>query len=400
MDVKVEATDEDIQEEMLLLIRAGMAGAESRKTAARVRANMARAVSKGIHVGRAPYGFTGERKIDSDGKARVKNFVHNPVEVGAIREMYRSVVEDNLGFKSISDKLNANGHSHACRNKTPFESSTIKNILTNEALKGALVYGKRSKNVDEPAEIIRIEDFFPPILTEGEWRTLQDRLELRRTVNPKGKLFTSTYILSGIARCGYCGGPMIGKTCKVSGHSYRRYYCSRAQKSRAKCSYYNGHKADALEEAVLNVLETYADKEMTLEYLSQTAEVDSNYKVEELQEVAASIAGCEQDFQTHLNLLKTGQISDAQFAMVNDPIKDNYDGLLERRKELTESIEQESIREDWHQELAITLTTFAKDFKALPVAQQKARLMEIIDEIMVTRDKKIELRFREVPIGA
>ncbi len=38
--VKVVATDEDIGEELMLLIKAGMAGAESRRTSERVRSNM------------------------------------------------------------------------------------------------------------------------------------------------------------------------------------------------------------------------------------------------------------------------------------------------------------------------------------------------------------------------
>ena len=45
--VSVIATDEDIQEELILLIKAGIAGAESRRTSERVRANMGRAVEKG-----------------------------------------------------------------------------------------------------------------------------------------------------------------------------------------------------------------------------------------------------------------------------------------------------------------------------------------------------------------
>jgi len=40
------------------------------------------------------------------------------------------------------------------------------------------------------------------------------------------------------------------------------------------------------------------------------------------------------------------------------------------------------------------------DFKLLAVAQQKARLMEIIEEITVYRNRAIDLRFRELPLGA
>jgi hypothetical protein len=35
----------------------------------------------------------------------------------------------------------------------------------------------------------------------------------------------------------------------------------------------------------------------------------------------------------------------------------------------------------------------------LPVSQQKARLMEIMEEIRMTRDKTVEIRFRERPLG-
>ena len=44
--VAIEATDEDFRDELLLLIKAGIAGAESKRTSERVRANMARVVQK------------------------------------------------------------------------------------------------------------------------------------------------------------------------------------------------------------------------------------------------------------------------------------------------------------------------------------------------------------------
>ena len=44
------------------------------------------------------------------------------------------------------------------------------------------------------------------------------------------------------------------------------------------------------------------------------------------------------------------------------------------------------------------LTTFSEHFMNLPVAQQKARLMEIIEELKVTQDKTIEIRSGERPL--
>ena len=41
----------------MLLIKAGIAGAESRRTSERVRSNMSKAAEKGVHAARAPFGL-------------------------------------------------------------------------------------------------------------------------------------------------------------------------------------------------------------------------------------------------------------------------------------------------------------------------------------------------------
>jgi hypothetical protein len=49
----------------------------------------------------------------------------------------------------------------------------------------------------------------------------------------------------------------------------------------------------------------------------------------------------------------------------------------------------------WQKDLAGMLTTFAEDFRNLPVSQQKAKLMEVLQEIKIYRDKTMEIGFRE-----
>ena len=103
MGVEVVATDEDIREELYSLVKAGMAGAESKRNSERVRANMGTAVNKGIHVGRPPYGL---RSIKDIKEATVTvRWELDPLEAPIVREMYRLAVEENLGYKAIADKL-------------------------------------------------------------------------------------------------------------------------------------------------------------------------------------------------------------------------------------------------------------------------------------------------------
>ena len=137
--VSVEATDEDIGEELLLLIKAGIAGAESKRTSERVRSNMSRAVAKGVHAARAPFGL---RKV-YEGKDF--NWKIDPVEAPAVREMYRLTVEENLGYKAIGDRLSDAGHK--TRNGRPFAAYAVQRILNNEAHRKSRESGGETRSV-------------------------------------------------------------------------------------------------------------------------------------------------------------------------------------------------------------------------------------------------------------
>jgi hypothetical protein len=47
-----------------------------------------------------------------------------------------------------------------------FDSTGVRRIFANEALKGALVYGKRPRRGNERQELIRMESVFPAVFTE------------------------------------------------------------------------------------------------------------------------------------------------------------------------------------------------------------------------------------------
>jgi len=205
--VSVEATDQDIQDELILLVMAGVAGHESKRTSERVRANMGNIVRRGVHSGKPPFGFTAVRKI-VDGRARVIRWEVNDSEAEIIQEMVRLSVEENLGFKAISDSLNERGHK---REQGRWVPSSVQHILRNPVLKGVMVYGRRPKTGNPQGEVIEVQGVFPPILSDSEWDALQQRMDIRKKVS-RGSAHKSDYLLSGIARCGHCGGPMSGKS--------------------------------------------------------------------------------------------------------------------------------------------------------------------------------------------
>lgn len=199
--VSVVATDEDIREEIVLMVKAWSAGAESKRNSERVRSNMGKAISKGVHVGRPPYGLKSIKDIK--GSSVTIHWELDPAETPTVREMYHLAVEGNLGYKAIADRLTSQGYQ--ARGGRPFAAYTIERILNNPALMGTLTYGRKPRKGNPKMNIIEIPGFFPAILSPEEWQKLRERQSIRED-SPKGKAHSSEYLLSGIAKCGHMRG--------------------------------------------------------------------------------------------------------------------------------------------------------------------------------------------------
>ena len=390
--VKVVATDEDIGEELVLLVKAGMAGAESRRTSERVRANMGRAVSKGVHAARPPYGLRPVREIN-EGKVSV-HWELDPDEAPLVREMYRLATEENLGFKAIGDRLTALGYrAHGGR---PFAAFSVQRILTNPAISGKLTYGRRPRKGNPRTELVEVPNFFPPILSQEEWLTLQDRLNIRKE-SPRGRAHSSVYLLGGIARCGHCGGPMVGKVgASHKGKRYRNYYCSHAMRSRELCSVYNGHSAPRLEKAVLEYLGQFSDPQLVRDYLAAIDQKELERHEAELRDVEKRLADFEARFLTRLDdLLKRKILSEQEFARANQAARAEVATLEARKGELKDWIEKARARTSLANTLPRSIKTFVEAFEGLDIRQQKAQLQTILKAAHVYRDGRIELEFRQ-----
>jgi len=388
--IKVIATDEDLREELQLLIKAYIAGHESKRNSERVRSNMMRATEKGVHAGRAPFGLKAVKQIEGD-KVAV-SWEIDPTEAPLVRIMYDLAIVENLGYKGIADRLTSMGYLG--REGRPFASFTIQRILTNPAITGILAYGRRPKKGNPQPQIIEKKDVFPAILTSEEWQLLQERLAIRRE-NPKGKGHTSAYLLSGMARCGHCRGPMTGKAGSLrKGKRYRNYYCNRAMKSRALCDTYNGHSAPKLEKVILEYLGQYSDPERVRELLSATEQRELERCEAELNGIEKRLAELDNQFRKDMDRLDRGILNEADFAKRNAD-RHNEQPILEARKAILQSkVESERSKADMINRVPLAINSFFEDLQKLDIRQQKARLQTILKTAYVYRDGRIELEFR------
>ena len=390
--VRLEVTDEDIKEELLLLIRAGMAGAESRKTSERVKSNMARIVSGGTHSGRVPFGFKPVKSINGD-KAVVDHWEIDSEQAEVVWEMYRLAVVENYGFLSIANELNDQGHR--TRAGSHWVAASVQAILRNPVLSGIMVYGRRRKKANTAdQDLIKVEGVFPAILTNDEWAALQVRLDIRRE-HSRGSTHKSEYLLSGILRCGHCGGPMIGKVGALrNGRRYRNYYCSRAQASRQSCGYYNGHAASKLETAILEYLGQYSDPKKVRELLAADDQLQLKRREGELRNVHKRLVALEADFDKNLDLLKRHLLNEEEFRRVNEARREERAQFEGRKAELSEWLERQVERKEAASALPSKIRSFLNDFQDLDVRRAKALLQTILKLVYVRRGGQIELEFR------
>ncbi len=99
-------------------------------------------------------------------------------------------------------------------------------------------------------------------------------------------------------------------------------------------------------------------------------------------------------FLHHLDLLKRGVLSEAEFSKANEVARSQSTALEARREELALWIEEQRTRVSTAERLPGAIQSFLADFESLDVRHQKAQLQAILKSAYVFRDDKIELEFR------
>jgi site-specific DNA recombinase len=179
---------------------------------------------------RPPLGYTTEI-VEQRGARTKKRLVVDPVEAELVRLMFRLYrfgdgTSGPLGVKALTCWLNE--HGYRTRLGARFGVGTVHKILSNHVYAGEWVFNRRSSKtkVQKPkAEQITIE--VPPIVELAEFEAVAATLKARdpRTTAPRA--VTGPILLTGLAACARCGGPMTLRTgTSKSGQVHRYYSCS------------------------------------------------------------------------------------------------------------------------------------------------------------------------------
>lgn len=134
-----------------------------------------------------------------------------------------AMYQQGNGIRTIAATLNAKGLRY--RRGGNFNSSHIHQILTRSAYRGVHHFNKKcckTKQPKDPSEWVSFET--PVIIDEKIYEDVQARLAARRPTNTPPRIVNGPTLLTGIAKCGTCGGGMTLRTGK--GGRYRYYTCN------------------------------------------------------------------------------------------------------------------------------------------------------------------------------
>lgn len=175
-------------------IKGSVAKHESEQLARRVRRKMSERAEAGQPHGRIAYGWRRQQTYDDQGRRTGSRDVLHPEQAEVVRDAARAVLAGE-SLRSIVARLNAQGE--VSLNGKPWTTTSLRGVLLRERNAGLRVHQGQ-------------------VVGAGEWEPLHDadthaRLvavltdPARRTSPPSSAV---KHLLSGLARCSVCAGPM------------------------------------------------------------------------------------------------------------------------------------------------------------------------------------------------
>jgi site-specific DNA recombinase len=251
-----------------------------------------------------------------------------------VARIFNLILEGN-GLIEIVKQLNSEGI--VSPNGKGWKKTTVSNILANEAYTGTLVWGKSSLRDLPP---IRVENAWPAIIGRDSFERAHALLKERTPVNLHPKRVASRYLLSGLAKCGYCGKALVGQDAKSGQFSY--YICGALQKKGAGSCPTRRLNSQRFENAVINRIKQHvltADNLAKLVHIVNE-EMDSlaTEFSQQLDSVLYEITDVDHRLERLYDALETGKIELADLAPRIQQLRTRQQQLQTSRLELEQNL--------------------------------------------------------------
>ena len=322
-----------------LVVAWGERGPDERRRE-RAREGMRRRALRGEVLGRAPFGY-----VVSD-----RQLVPEPREAVTVKRIFAMYLDEHEGIRKIARRLNEDGI--LTRTGRPWTAGAVRTVLRNAVYTG--LYRRLGVTVTRAHS---------PLVTASQHAEVLRRMEARRTAPATQE--RREYLLSGLVRCGYCGGPMIGARRPGEGAEvveYAYYRCQSAT-NEGRCSYHT-RRAEALEtEVVEELARTHASSPVSVRPRRETGP-------------EARLLALDRALEHMLERRGAGQWTDADLVRRAAPIVLEQLSLevragLDRQDSIAPEAARERLVEDWDD---------------LSFEDRRALLQHAVAEVIVTDD--------------
>ena len=350
-----------------------------------------------LHGGRPILGY--DKHPDKPGV-----YILNPEEAVHVKTIFATFLKtgsraktiQQLELLGISPKINRN-RKCGVRGEG-WSSQSLGNLLNSATYLGFHEVNRGNKNEDQQRlkavqRYQLVKASWPAIIDERTFSQTQVLLseakEMERTRLVGAE--TRVYLLSGILRCGSCGGPLVGKS-SHGRKAVHRYYAHTVAGDTIKCGM-SRVRADSIEKAVVTHLKAGLSDAGYFKRLSER--IDGNQQKacvghsKETARVKARLS--ELESQTANMFIMQGQQSMSGDAL--KMISDAIEKIAKEKRALTEHLESMS-QSDFSsdsvkssiQVVKDRLSDFTRGFLKATSTQKKRLLRRAIKQLVLTHD--------------
>ena len=345
--------------------------------------NMAQDVTRGMREnatrgyfsgGSPPFGYA-VTKVKDGVKLRSR-LVLEPSTAPVVKRMFDECASGK-GLKEIAKGLNRDGI--VTKGGKRWGSTVIHQVLTNEAYKGTLVWGKRRG--DDP---VRVENAWPGIVEGSVFESIQAHLKERGPKLSNPRRVASEYLLSGLLKCGVCGKAMSGHSAKSGQFFY--YRCSNATKRGPEECPGRWLPKQKLERFVVDKVrnDILSDDNLTDLANITREEMDSSIgsQRENLEMLEGQIADAEIRLDHLYDALEKGSFSNEELAPRIRKLQSRKSELELAKQRLNYSIQSKLIEAPDIEKVRKYVADLQSLLVSSPIIEQKAFLKEFIKSIV------------------
>lgn len=238
-----ERTLESAMDKVMLSLTNFASEMERERAKQRTYDAMLRKAKAGHVTGGIVYGFDNREITSAEGKRLHVVRVVNEPEAARVRQIFE-MYAGGLGITRIAKRLNDESVPAPRQGPNGWAPSAVREILYRPLYRGQIVWNESQKVVRggtkkrrrrPDSERITVDAPELRIVTPELWESVQSRLtrSADRT-RPRVRDIETKYLLTGMARCAHCGGPMMVIGPGTSRRQGRFYACAYHRKRGSK----------------------------------------------------------------------------------------------------------------------------------------------------------------------